>query len=84
MAVGKNSIAVKMKYVSPYCILYQLAKAIKNDSFKLKVGTEYKLAEPCSKCNGNGIIPYYHFYCDGICFDCLGLGYKGEYTLVNI
>ena len=33
-------------------------------------------ATPCSKCNGKGIIPAFMHVCDGVCFDCLGIGYK--------
>lgn len=33
-------------------------------------------AYPCSKCGGEGIIPVFMHVCKGVCFDCLGIGYK--------
>jgi hypothetical protein len=85
LSVGEKGMVYRFKYtLTPYDILNSLAKAIKEDKFDLKSGTKFKLAEPCSKCHGHGIIPYYAYYCNGICFDCLGLGYKGEYTTVQI
>jgi len=29
----------------------------------------------CGKCNGNGVIPAFSYYANGICFDCGGSGY---------
>jgi hypothetical protein len=29
----------------------------------------------CTKCKGKGIIPAFMHYCEGVCFDCMGLGY---------
>lgn len=84
LSVGEKGMIYNFKLLSPYSILHHLAKAIQEDKFDLKSGTTYKLADPCSKCNGQGIIPYYSYYCNGICFDCLGLGYKGEYSTVKI
>jgi hypothetical protein len=33
----------------------------------------------CQRCNGKGIIPAFHYYCDGICFECYGLGYNSHF-----
>lgn len=30
----------------------------------------------CGKCNGKGIIPAFMHVCKGVCFDCLGIGYR--------
>ena len=30
----------------------------------------------CDKCRGKGIIPAFMHVCKGVCFDCLGIGYK--------
>ena len=30
----------------------------------------------CEKCNGKGIIPAFAHVCKGVCFDCLGIGYR--------
>lgn len=28
----------------------------------------------CEKCGGNGFLPQFAYYADGVCFDCLGIG----------
>ena len=30
----------------------------------------------CEKCNGKGVIPAFMHFCKGVCFDCLGIGYR--------
>lgn len=30
----------------------------------------------CQRCNGQGIIPQFHYYCSGICFECYGSRYS--------
>lgn len=36
----------------------------------------------CSKCNGSGYLPMFSHYCKGLCFDCMGIGFKvGELAL---
>ncbi len=32
--------------------------------------------EECGKCDGRGHIPSFAHICKGVCFDCMGLGYK--------
>jgi len=36
----------------------------------------------CQRCNGVGIVPAFHYYCDGICFECYGLGYDSKFKPV--
>lgn len=85
LSIGIKGFSYKFKTeVTPYTILHALAKLIQDDKFELRSGSEFKLAEPCSKCSGKGIIPYFSFYCNGICFDCMGVGYKGNYTTVKL
>ncbi len=36
----------------------------------------YEDAYVCEKCGGKGIIPHFMHVCDGICFECMGVGYK--------
>jgi len=36
----------------------------------------------CKKCEGRGIIPAFHYYCNGICFDCYGIGYNRKFRPV--
>jgi hypothetical protein len=35
-------------------------------------------APTCSKCGGRGNIPAFSHICNGVCFDCLGLGFKSN------
>ena len=30
----------------------------------------------CEKCHGKGVIPAFAHVCKGVCFDCLGIGYR--------
>jgi hypothetical protein len=30
----------------------------------------------CDKCNGTGYLPQFHYFADGICFQCMGVGVK--------
>ena len=45
----------------------------KEDFLKPQVFAKYGECS-CSKCNGNGIIPTFMYYANGICFDCGGTG----------
>ena len=38
----------------------------------------------CSRCNGKGIIPAFHYYCQGICFDCYGSKYQVRRLTINV
>ena len=31
-------------------------------------------AENCNKCSGSGVLSEYHYYMNGICFECMGTG----------
>lgn len=36
----------------------------------------------CTRCHGKGIIPAFHYYCQGICFECYGSKYSlRKYTV---
>ncbi len=37
-------------------------------------GEQLYIAEVCHKCSGSGYISQYHYYSDGICFECWGNG----------
>lgn len=30
----------------------------------------------CRKCRGTGFVPHFMHYCEGICFECMGFGYR--------
>jgi 5-methylcytosine-specific restriction endonuclease McrA len=39
-----------------------------------------KITAPCVKCNGTGHLPEYHYFFNGICFDCGGAGCQIDET----
>jgi hypothetical protein len=55
-------------------ILRNIGKLLLVPEVKEKIKADVFVPEHCFKCNGLGIIPMYHYYCNGICFDCCGLG----------
>lgn len=48
----------------------------------IKIAQEKGMCK-CDKCKGKGIIPAFMYYCEGVCFDCMGLGY-GKQGLIKI
>ena len=38
----------------------------------------------CSRCHGQGIIPAFHYYCQGICFDCYGSKYQVRRLTITV
>jgi hypothetical protein len=63
--------------ISAEDILTQLGKLLQNPevkaALKLKKAEE---GEVCVKCSGKGHIPAFSHVCQGVCFDCLGVGYR--------
>lgn len=49
---------------------------VKYYSLKMNSDLIEQKAVTCSKCSGLGYIPEYHYYKDGICFDCHGERFK--------
>lgn len=57
----------------------QLISIIKGKGDFLKPDTFAKYGEcSCNKCNGQGIIPAFSYYANGVCFDCGGVGVDRE------
>jgi hypothetical protein len=56
-------------------ILRAIGKLLLRGEVKANIKANVFIPEHCQKCSGRGIIPYFHYYCSGICFDCLGLGF---------
>jgi hypothetical protein len=60
-------------------VLENIGGILNDERVKVKigeaiVGTYYFESCACSRCNGNGVIPQFSYYCAGICFSCYGAG----------
>lgn len=71
---GKGKIW-KLKRLDPESICECFAKVAKMDHVKESIHI-HEDAYKCEKCGGRGIIPCFMHICQGVCFDCLGIGYK--------
>lgn len=65
--------------IEPEEILKEIAKLINTPEIKeamQKLKKEDNNACECGKCGGKGYILAFRHICKGVCFDCLGIGYK--------
>lgn len=65
----------KIKDFSPENIADCFAIVAKMEHVKESIKI-HQDAHVCDKCKGKGIIPAFMHVCNGVCFDCLGIGYK--------
>lgn len=73
--------------ITPGDILPLVGRLLLDPIVKEKISADVHLrADHCRKCNGQGIIPQFYYYCSGICFDCGGTGanFSKEKTTVKI
>lgn len=56
-------------------ILRAIGNLLLKPEVKEKIKANVFVAGDCQKCSGVGTIPHFYYYCSGICFDCLGLGF---------
>lgn len=61
-------------YIAPNDILMAIGDLLNKENIKERINATYFESCECSRCNGKGIIPQFHYYCGGICFDCYGSG----------
>jgi len=73
-AFGFTSRVRVHHYIAPNDILSTIGNLLNKQNIKEKIGATYLENCDCSRCNGKGIIPQFHYYCSGICFDCYGSG----------
>lgn len=66
---GNNSI-----HPDPSDVLLMVARLLQNENVKTKLNAMIQTPGSCSKCKGSGVIPYFMYYANGICFDCGGIG----------
>jgi len=73
-------------WISADDVLKNVGKLLQNPNVSDKHTTSIQLSGlevcECPRCNGKGIIPAFHYYCQGICFECYGSKYSlRKYTL---
>jgi hypothetical protein len=64
-----------LKSFDPESICDCLAKVAQMPHVKESI-TINQDAYVCEKCNGKGFIPAFNHICGGVCFNCLGIGYR--------
>jgi hypothetical protein len=81
---------VRRAYIQPYItaddVLKQVGKFLQNPNVSEKHTATMKVTGleicECERCYGKGVIPAFHYYCQGICFECYGSKYVvRKYTL---
>ncbi len=84
-AGGWNSRLKIGKGMRPTDILRAIGNLLLKPEVKENIKAQVFVPEHCEKCNGQGIIPAFHYYCSGICFECMGIGrdFKNR-TIVEI
>ena len=65
---------VKERSFSAYHLLTLSGVFLKRPEVKELIRTNIETPHDCSKCGGNGIIPRFMYYAEGVCFDCGGSG----------
>lgn len=65
--------------IDAYDVLKCCGKVLQDEDVKQIVKSYVDIDSSCRKCSGAGIIPQFHYYCNGICFDCYGLGYNPKH-----
>jgi len=72
------------KNISAFYLLRAIGEHLQLPQVKEKILAEVSLHKHCEKCGGSGFIPAFHYYCNGICFDCFGTGFSKFKDLVEI
>lgn len=62
------------EYITLCNVCHLIIHTTHNIPFYNENGIDFHLLEPCTRCNGQGYIPYYKHIQNGICFDCMGSG----------
>lgn len=62
--------------VTPYMVLRVVGKFLQSPEIKEQIRSFVNLDLTCDRCGGQGYIRQFHYYCDGICFECYGSGYS--------
>lgn len=74
----------KAKDFSPYGLLKLMAQFLRQDNVKEIINADTEVPCKCMKCDGKGHIPAFYYYAEGVCFDCLGVGFTGKLMVQNV
>lgn len=64
--------------IEPYDVLRIVGKFLQSEVIKQRIISHVNLDLKCDRCCGQGRIERFHYYCDGICFECYGSGYSAH------
>lgn len=70
--------------VNAFSILRLIGEHLQLPEVREKILAEVSLHKKCEKCGGEGYIRAFAYYCNGICFDCYGLGFSKYKDLVRL
>jgi hypothetical protein len=64
--------------IEAYDVLSALATLLQAEAVKAELSA-LRVTTPCEchKCKGRGVIPAFYYYANGVCFDCMGVGFRG-------
>lgn len=81
----KRQVLRKHGGLTPHTTLICIVSFLKNEKIREKIGEVYAhVNNKCERCNGRGIIPQFHYYMNGICFDCYGTGLPKNGITIDI
>ena len=62
-----------------YTVLKFIGQVLQTPIAKEILSSYVDIDSTCKECGGRVIIPAFHYYCNGVCFDCYGLGYNRKF-----
>lgn len=71
-------------FIEAFDVLKVCASFLQGDDIRNKIKMSASSPCECHKCRGRGIIPYFMYYANGVCFDCMGSGITGDYNIKNL
>jgi len=71
---GYKSTAYISGTIETIEILTLLGKFLNDENIKKRINVTIPVSCDCPRCHGKGIIPQFHYFCSGICFQCYGSG----------
>jgi hypothetical protein len=74
-----HRVKTNVTFIDGYQVLKIIGGALLKPEVKEFMKSYVNIDSSCRRCSGQGIIPQYHYYCNGICFECYGLGYNSKH-----
>lgn len=62
-------------------VLRVAGQLLQQPQVKEKLLSTVDLDNRCHRCNGIGHIPAFNYFCNGVCFGCMGLGYNHKFKM---